>query len=106
MGRIVIVAYKPKDSKEEELRSFLKTHVDILRKEGLATNREQIVMRSSNSTYIEVFEWESTEAIQKAHSNPAVLKMWEAFEQCGTYEKLTDLDETHQMFAEFDAVKV
>lgn len=106
MGRIVIVAYKPKDSKEKELRAFLKKHVPILRKEDLVTDREPVVMRSANGTYIEVFEWKSAQAIEDAHTNKAVLEMWEEFEKCGTYEQLTTLEEAHHMFAEFDAVEV
>lgn len=106
MGRIVIVAYKPKDNKDEALKLFLKNHVPILRKENLVTDRAPIIMKSSNGTYIEVFEWKSAEAIEEAHTNAAVLKMWNEFEACGTYEELSGLEEAHQMFAEFDAVDV
>ena len=35
MGRITIVAYKPKPGKAEELKELAKTHVTRLKKEGL-----------------------------------------------------------------------
>lgn len=106
MGRIVIVAYKPKPSKEDDMKAFLKKHVPVLRNEGLVTDRAPVIMRSANGTFIEVFEWKSAQAIEEAHSNEAVLRLWEEFEQCGTYEQLASLEEAGQMFAEFDSVEL
>jgi len=40
MGRIVLVGYKPKPGKESELEALMKTHLPILREEGLVTDRE------------------------------------------------------------------
>jgi len=42
MGRIVIVAYKPKPGKAAALKELTKTHVPRLYKEGLVTDREPI----------------------------------------------------------------
>ena len=50
MGRIVVVAYKPKLGKESELEALLKGHHPILREEGLASDRDSIIMRSEDGT--------------------------------------------------------
>lgn len=100
-GRIVIVAYRPFAGKEKELDALMKTHVEILRKEGLATDREPVLMRCSDDTVLEVFEWKSREAIESAHNNPAVQKMWQEYAQVCTFVPLSQVKETHDMFAEF-----
>ena len=103
-ARIVIVAYKPLAGKENELDALMQTHVDILRQEGLATSRKSIVMRAKDGTVIEVFEWKSAEAIQQAHNNPAVQKMWQAFGQVCTYVPVSEVKETNDLFAEFTPI--
>jgi len=101
MGTIVVVGYAPKQGKEKELDLLMKSHVPRLRSEGLATDRESILMRSKNGTIVEVFEWKSKEAIESAHTNPEVLKMWEEYAQVCDYVPLHKLEETAEMFAEF-----
>jgi quinol monooxygenase YgiN len=74
MGRVVIVAYKPKPGKAEALKELTKTHVPRLLKEGLVTDRAPIIVEATDGTIIEIFEWLSVEAIKKAHQNPEVQK--------------------------------
>jgi hypothetical protein len=105
MGRIVIVAYKPKPGKAEALKALTKTHVSRLKKEGLVTDREAIMMETADGTVIEVFEWLSAEAIKNAHSNPEVLKMWGEYAEVCDYVPLNTLSEANAMFAEFAPFK-
>jgi quinol monooxygenase YgiN len=104
MGRIVIVAYQPKPGRSAELNELVKTHVPRLRQEGLVTEREPVVIVSSNGTIIEIFEWLSPEAIAQAHQNKTVHQMWAEFDQVCTYVPLNTLSETGNMFAEFTAL--
>ena len=104
MGIIVIAAYKPKDGKGEELNTLIDTHVGILKSEGLATDRESILMKSADGTIIEVFEWKSKQAIEAAHSNTKVQKMWDKFYQACDFIPLSKLDEAQKMFAEFTTI--
>jgi hypothetical protein len=83
----------------------MKTHVPRLRAAGLATARESIVMKAKDGTVIEVFEWESKEAIESAHTNPVVQAMWKEYSDVCDYVPLGSLDETKQMFADFEALK-
>ncbi|MDB4921541.1 hypothetical protein [Mucilaginibacter sp.] len=104
MGRIVIVAYKPKPGKAEALKELTKTHVPRLKKEGLVTDRKAVIMETADGTIIEVFEWLSADAIQQAHSNPAVHQMWAEYAEVCDYVPLNSLSETGNMFADFTPV--
>lgn len=102
MGRIVIACYRPRPGREADLRELMKTHVPTLRAEGLATGRAPILMRSADGTIVEVFEWVSQEAIDRAHSNPSVLAMWERYGQVCDYVKINDVPEASQLFSGFE----
>jgi hypothetical protein len=104
MGRCVIVAYTPKPGREQALLAVVKKHLDVLQGEGLVTDKPAYVMRAANGTIVEVFEWRSAEAIEKAHANPAVLALWGEFEAACDYTPLSKLKEAQDTFAEFEAV--
>lgn len=106
MGRMVIVAYKPKPGKEAALHAAVKKHIEVLKGEDLVTDREAYVMRASDGTVVEVFEWRSPEAIEAAHSNPAVHALWAEFGAACDYVPLASLSETSQLFAEFDGLEL
>jgi quinol monooxygenase YgiN len=106
MGRFVIVAYKPKSGKEQQLLAAVGKHLQVLQTEQLVTDKPPYVMRAGDGTIIEVFEWRSVEAIQQAHESPAVQTLWAEFAEACEYTPLSKLAEAQQMFAEFDAVKI
>ncbi len=101
MGRLVIVAYRPKPGKDKELHELTKTHHPILLQLGLATDRIPVIMLAKDGTVIEVFEWVSAETIQQAHKHPEVLKMWAAYADACDYIPLSQLEEASNMFADF-----
>ncbi|SDT54646.1 hypothetical protein SAMN05216490_3979 [Mucilaginibacter mallensis] len=105
MGRIVIVGYKPKAGKAEALKVLMQTHVQRLRQEGLATDRESILMEATDGTIVEVFEWVSAEAIQSAHTNPAVLQMWGEYAEVCDYVPVGSLAEAGNLFSDFTPVE-
>lgn len=104
-GVCVIVAYKPKAGKENELLELVRGRVPTLRKEGLATDRAPIIMRTRDGTIVEVSEWKSREAIEAAHRNPNVLAMWEQFFAVCDCVPLKTLPEAEEMFAGFEPVE-
>ena len=106
MGRMVIVAYRPRPGKDAQLLELTREHVPILRSQGLATERAPYAMRSVDGTIIEVFEWVSQQAIRDAHTNPVVLEMWKRYEDACEYVSLTTVKECSDMFAEFDPVEL
>ena len=101
MGHITIAAYKPKPGKENALKEVMKTHLPILKQEGLVRDKESYIMEAADSTVVEVFEWLSEEAIQQAHTNPAVLKMWGEYAEVCDYIPVGNLAEAGQLFSGF-----
>lgn len=104
MGRFVIVAYTPKPGREQQLLAAVKKHLEVLHAEQLVTDKPGYVMRASDGSIVEVFEWLSTEAIKLAHTNPNVQALWAEFGAACDYTPLSRLAESHDLFAEFDAV--
>ena len=88
-GVVVIVAYRPKPGKENELIDLVRSRVPTLRKEGLVSDRVPAIMRSRDGTIIEVSEWKSQEAIDAAHKNPNVLAIWNKFFAIATASRST-----------------
>jgi quinol monooxygenase YgiN len=103
-GVVVIVAYRPKPGKENELVDLVRSRVPTLRKEGLVSDRVPTIMRSRDGTIIEVSEWKSREAIDAAHKNPNVLAMWNKFFAICDCIPLNTLAEAKEMFAGFEPV--
>jgi len=106
MGRFVIAAYTPKPGRAEQLLAAVRKHMQILRGEGLVTDRPAYAMRAADGTIVEVFEWASSDAINRAHRNPAVQALWQEFGEACDYRPLASLTECGQMFAEFDSIEL
>lgn len=104
-GKIVIVAYKPKQGKEEVLNDLMRKHYSVLKEQDLVTNRKPVLMQAKDGTIIEVFEWKSEAAIKASHSNTEVLKMWEEYVAACEYIPLNKLEEAKDLFAEFAPFK-
>ena len=100
---LVIVAYKPKPGKETELDELTREHVPLLRREGLATERPVVAARAADGTIVEVFEW-APGGVERAHSNPVVLKLWERYAAACEIVPLNQLAESSTMFASFAPV--
>ncbi|HEY8020857.1 MAG TPA: hypothetical protein VIH93_07135 [Thermoanaerobaculia bacterium] len=106
MAVMVIVAYRPRPGKESLLLELTREHVPILRGQGLATDRPDYAMRSADGTIVEVFEWRSKQAIEAAHTNPVVLKMWERYAEACEYTPLVNVKEASDLFAEFEPIEL
>ncbi len=106
MGVMVIAAYRPRPGKRALLLALTKEHLGVLRGQHLATERPSYAMQASDGTVIEVFEWKSKEAIAAAHTNPAVLKMWEKYAEACEYVPLASVKECSNMFAEFVPIEL
>jgi len=101
-GRIVIAGYRPKPGKEQQLEKLMGTHLARLRKEKLVTDRDSIIMKSEDGIILEVFEWKSQEAIERAHSNPEVQKMWAQYSEVCEYVPASHAKEISELFSNFE----
>jgi len=106
VGRIVIACYRPKPGKDEELRELTRSHVAILREQGLATSRPAIAMTAADGTVIEVFEWTSAEAIAGAHSNAVVLALWEKYAAVCDFVPVAQVPGTSTLFTDYSPLPV
>jgi diadenosine tetraphosphate (Ap4A) HIT family hydrolase len=106
MGRIVIACYRPKAGMKDRLLELTRSHVGRLRSAGLVTERAPIALEAQDGTVVEVFEWASREAIERAHSDPRVQELWREFGEVCDYVPLAELGEAKQLFAEFAPVSL
>ena len=104
MERLVIVAYKPFPGKEVQLLELALRHVDVLRNEGLVSERRPIIMQAKDGTIVEVFGWKSKESVEIAHNNPQVQKLWSHYAEVCEYVPIGTIAEGGQLFAEFTPV--
>ena len=104
MGRFVIAAYRPKPGQQVALHAVVAEHGRVLREQGLITEQMPQVMQAADGSLIEVFEWQSAQAVAAAHDNPAVQALWARFASACDYVPLNTLAEAQEMFAEFEAV--
>jgi hypothetical protein len=102
---IVIVAYKPKAGKEAELLQLTREHVPLLRAEGLATDHPVTACQATDGTVVEVFEWEAG-GVERAHTNPAAMKLWERYAGACDYVPLATLSESSTQFASFTPIEL
>jgi hypothetical protein len=100
--QIVIAIYLPRDGSDSELRTLIAEHAPTLRRLGLLTDRAPVVLRSANGSYIEIFEWTSGEAADRAHDHPEVARMWEAIAKIADFKPLASLPEAAEAFSHFE----
>ena len=101
MGRAVIVAYRPKPGMGEQLESLVARHVELLRAEGLASAKPAYAMCAADGTIVEVFEWLSQDAIDRAHASSKVQALWTEFSLACDYVPVGSLAEASRPFSEF-----
>jgi len=101
---MVMALFRPKPGKEADLMACMRDHLPVLRGQGLATERPSLILRAGDGTLVEVFEWVSQAAIDAAHTNPEVGKLWGRYAACCDYVTLADLPEARDMFPGFDLV--
>jgi hypothetical protein len=107
MAEIVFAFYRPKPGREAELAALVDVHVAELRELGLVTDRAPVVARSrKDGTVVEVFEWASGEAIERAHQDPTVQALWARFAACADYPSFAQLAEASEPFAGFEPLRV
>lgn len=97
---IVIVAYKPKPGMDAQALAVLQRHMDVLRPEGLVTDYPATLLKSSDGTLIEIFEWQPG-AIDRAHDNPRVRSYWSEVGEVVEYSTIASVPEASQMFSSF-----
>ena len=99
---ISLAMYRPHEGKKAELMEILKSHYPTLRAEGLVTDRQPLILESTDGTLIEIFEWASDEAKDLAHRHPAVQVLWEKMMPIADFPSLSELPEAGKRFPNFN----
>ncbi|GAB2758880.1 hypothetical protein GCM10027020_09020 [Nocardioides salsibiostraticola] len=79
-GPVVICTYRVRDGEQAAFERWLEVHAPTLRELGLITDFPAQVLRrpaASMPVYVEVFEWASTDAAERASEVPEVIAIWE-----------------------------
>ena len=106
MGTLAFAMYKPKEGKEEELRILLKDHLPTLRQNQLIADTGSFFAKSTDGTFIEIFEWVSEEAKTAAHHHPAIREIWNKMMPICDFPAMKDLPEAAKSFPGFELVEV
>jgi len=104
-AHMVIAMYRPKPGREAALAKLVAAHHRQLLEWGFATKRKPLVLRSvKDGTILEIFEWKSAKAVEKAHSDPRIHEMWGRYDAVCRYVSLGDLAEAKGPFPHFEIV--
>jgi hypothetical protein len=106
MPEVVFALYRPHAGKDAELRTLIRQHIPALRELELITDRAPLLVRSQDGTYIEIFEWRTSDAARIAHEHPAVARIWEAMGQIADFPALEGLSESSGRFPHFEPVEL
>ncbi|KKI88914.1 hypothetical protein WQ54_28755 [Bacillus sp. SA1-12] len=98
---VFMALYRPKKGKENELKEILKVHISTLREEGLITIRELLTLQAEDGTIIEIAEWKSNEAKEKAHQSAKVMDVWKKISSVAELTNLSSLAEAQVPFPNF-----
>jgi hypothetical protein len=105
LGAVVICSYRPKAGKQPDLVKALEAHVPTLRRLGFATEYPRTLVVSPSGDTIEIFEWVSEEAHQKAGEYDEVRQLWDEIERLADSVPLAAFPETQKPFAHFVRLK-
>lgn len=103
---MVIAAYRPKPGKDKELRELMREHRRMLANAQLVTARQPVILRArSDGTLLEIFEWASAKAADRAHRHAPVRAMWIKLAAVADFVALSDIKEAGKAFSHFEALR-
>lgn len=106
MSVMVIACYRPKPGKDKELLALVKTHLPVLRAEGLVGEGPSLCGRAKDGAIVEVFCWKSQGAIDAAHENAQVKQMWDKFGEACDYTVIGDVEGAKDLFTPLTPIEL
>jgi hypothetical protein len=101
----VIAAYRPKPGKERELRKLIREHRRTLADAQLVTQRHPMILRArSDGTLLEIFEWASARAADRAHRHAPIRALWRKLAEVADFVALSDIKEAGKAFSHFEVL--
>jgi hypothetical protein len=105
-AQIVFALYRPHAGQDAALRRLIARHVPALRRADLITDRQPVLVRAGDGTYVEVFEWVSETAARTAHDHPDIAEIWDSMELIADFATLASLAEAQRPFTHFEPVEL
>jgi quinol monooxygenase YgiN len=102
--QLFVALYRPHAGKEEALKKLIAEHVPTLRRLELITDREALLMKAQDGTYVEIAEWRGPDSAEKAHQHPELAKVWEGMGKIADFPALESLKESKVRFPHFQPV--
>jgi hypothetical protein len=103
-SKLAIAVYKPKEGKEKEMMSILKDHLPLLKRLNLISDKTGFLARSSDGSFIEIFEWRGEEEKIIAHSHPELKPVWDKMTEICDFPSLSELPEAGHNFPNFEVL--
>lgn len=96
----VVCTYRVKKTKEAAFVSLLRKHWPTLHRLGLASDEPSACYRGEDRRgrpfYLEIFSWKSQRAVERAHTQPEVMAVWEPMETlCEKRDGLPSMEFPH-----------
>jgi hypothetical protein len=104
--KMFFALYRPHPGKDAELRQLIAEHVPTLRRLELITDREAVLVKAKDGTYLEICEWRTSNSSTQAHEHPEIAKIWEAMGKIADFPALEGLQEAKQRFPNFEPVNL
>lgn len=105
---VVLAVYRVAEKAQPQFLRVVAEKREYFQKTGYTTARSPILLRSGSSPefLIDIFEWASEQAIERAHSDPIVLRYWAEMERLWIDGGLglNQLPESDESFAGFEPV--
>ena len=89
--RISVAAYRPRPGMERELLDMFEAEFASLRAGGHVTDRRVPICRTERGEYLAILEWSSDHAVDDAHRDPDVLRVWARKAEAAEYLAPRDL---------------
>lgn len=107
---VVMAVYRVAVSKQTEMLRVIREKREYFSRVGYMTSRIPTLVRSPKNPefMIDIFEWSSEDAIEKAHADPVVRRLWSRMEELWIDGGLglEKLPESEEAFAGFEAVDI
>jgi hypothetical protein len=90
-SRISLAAYRPRPGKDEELLELFEAEFARLRTGRHVTDRRVPICRTDRGEYLAILEWSSDHAVDDAHRDAQVLRIWARKAEIAEYLAPRDL---------------
>lgn len=90
-SRISLAAYRPRPGMEQDLLGVFDAEFASLRAGGHVTDRRVPICRTDRGEYLAILEWSSDHAVDDAHQDAEVMRVWARKAEVAEYIAPCDL---------------